>query len=165
MGCDIHAFAEYAEKGRDTPYWMTVGAEMNMGRDYDLFTKLAGVRGPDAHALLPVRGRPDPCSLTVKWADEKFVSDEADGESCTRENAESWVASGCSRWTDDRKVAVTDPDNHTHSWCTVEEYRRVLSAERPHGWEVAAPYFAVLAMLEELERRGCDARLVFWFDN
>jgi hypothetical protein len=167
MGCDIHAYVEYTEGNRETPYWMSVGKDLNLGRDYDLFGKIAGVRLYEGNAaMLPLRGLPEAVSLTVGWENILYVSEDGDGDSyCSRASAERWVAEGTSEWANDRKSSVTNPDHHSHSWCSTAEFRSVLEAPRQAGWSVRPAWFAVLAMMEELERRDCDARLVFWFDN
>lgn len=166
MGCDIHAYIEYTERERSEPYWSTVGGRINMGRDYDLFAKMAGVRDYDGKAMFEPRGLPETTSLTVLWDNQLYVADDVEGdEYCTRAQAESWVSNGCSKWLRDDKSAVSQPDWHSHSWLTTAEYRTVLEAPRPNGWGIDPAYFAVLAALEELERRNCNARLIFWFDN
>lgn len=168
MGCDIHMYVEHTDPKASRPYWATFGGRINPGRDYRLFANLAGVRGyGDTPQMVETRGLPPHLSLTAKWDNELYVSDENEGEEyCTRENAESWIKHGVSEWTDERQVSVTHPDHHTHSWCTIEELRSVLNAERPAGY--GAPddeYWALLAACEELVRRGREVRIVFWFDN
>jgi hypothetical protein len=168
MGCDIHVYAEYSLLNRAEPYWMTVGGRINPGRDYDLFAKLAGVRTDDpAGQMIPTRGLPTPTSLTVKWDNELYVTtpDGGDEGCCSREDAERYVMQGVSQWMDDKHTRVSQPDWHSHSWCTPVEFRSVLEAKRPEGWGIDPAYFAIAAMLDELLRRDCDARLVFWFDN
>jgi len=165
MGCDIHAYVEYADKDREKPYWMALATRCNPGRDYQLFAKLAGVRTDnEKDQIIPLRGSPGDVSLTVQWENQLYVSDEGSGEdTCTAENAARWVESGASEWANERRTAVTNPDYHSHSWCTPAEFRAVLEA--PQSWPVRSPYWAVLASMEEFERRDCLARLVFWFDN
>lgn len=168
MGCDIHAYVEYAAKDRTEPYWITVGGRINPGRDYDLFAKLANVRnyGGDTKPVMEPRGLPERTSLTVLWDNQLYVAEDGHGdEYCTRENAERWVASGSSVWLRDDHSAVSQPDWHSHSWCTTDEFRSVLDAPREHGWGIGPAWFAVLAMLDELDRRDQLTRLVFWFDN
>lgn len=162
MGADIHAYPEFSTAS--LPGWSGVG-RLSLSRDYDLFAKLAGVRGDGQ--IVPTRGLPVDVSLATKWDNELYVSDKSpDSEgSCSRECAERWVNNGYSRWTDERKVSVTQPDWHSHSYCSPAELRVVLEADRPRAWSIDACYWATLAMLEEFERRDAQARLVFWFDN
>jgi hypothetical protein len=59
MGCDIHAFIEYVYDG-DTHTNTFCGEEIHFGRDYGLFSLLAGVRGVPRPLVNP-RGFPDDC--------------------------------------------------------------------------------------------------------
>lgn len=59
MGCDIHAFIEYAYDG-DTYTNTFCDSEIHIGRDYDLFGLIAGVRGTTSPLILP-RGFPSAC--------------------------------------------------------------------------------------------------------
>lgn len=162
MGADIHAYPEFTEEGRNG--WSGFG-RLSLGRDYDLFAKLAGVRGDDQ--MVPSRGLPVDASLTTRWDNQLYVSEDSpnDAENCSPAQAERWIGDGSSQWTDDRKASVTHPDWHSHSYCSPAELRAVLEADRPNGWGIDVRYWAVLALLEEVERRNGTARLVFWFDN
>lgn len=162
MGADIHAYPEYTETGLNG--WLGFG-RLSLRRDYDLFAKLAGVRG--SGQMVPSRGMPVDASLATRWDNQLYVSDgDPDGEgNCSKASAERWVSDGSSRWVDERKVNVTHPDWHSHSYCSPRELREVLEAVRPKVWSIDVQYWAVLAMLDEVERRGGTSRLVFWFDN
>lgn len=160
MGCDIHMYAEYAKAG-DAEHWRDFGGHINPGRDYGLFAKLAGVRGEGA--MFPVRGVPSGLSYEAQGDNAFFVTDSKGDRYVSRDTAQGWVDRGISQWTDDRECFVTDPDNHTHSWVTPAELRQALEAPGP--WPHGDEYWALLAALEELERRGNTARVVFWFDN
>lgn len=166
MGCDIHVYPEYAgfEKDGGGTHWSPLASECHPGRDYDLFSKLAGLRGDEGNQMIPTRGMPDDAAYESKSANELYIVDgPTDNEGyCTREQAESWIEHG-SQYTDERKLFVTHPDHHSHSWCTAAEFRAVLEA--PRKWAIDEPYWGLLAMLEEIERRGKATRLVFWFDN
>lgn len=168
MGCDIHMYVEHTDPKMDRPHWSNFGGRINPGRDYRLFANLAGVRSyVDTPQLVETRGLPENLGLMTKWDNELYVSDDGEGdEYCSRENAESWVKAGISNWTDDRHVSVTHPDHHTHSCCTLDEFRMVLHAQRPDGYGGPdVEYWALLAACEELVKRGRDVRIVFWFDN
>ncbi|WP_300573452.1 hypothetical protein [Phenylobacterium sp.] len=160
MGCDIHMYAEYTGDPA-AGHWAGFGGRINPGRDYDLFGKLAGVRTDGQ--MFPVRGKPDHLGIYASSDDSLYITNEPGDGNATRELAEDWVARGISRWTDEREVFVTNPDNHTHSWVTPAELRQALEA--PARWDHPTAYWALLAALEELERRGKTARVVFWFDN
>lgn len=168
MGCDIHMYVEHNSKNAARPYWENFGGRINPGRDYLLFANLAGVRSGGASVqMVETRGLPDNLALMTKWDNELYISDDEqiDG-TCTKENAEIWVKNGYSNWTDNRQVSVTNPDHHTHSWCTVDEFRLVLNADRPIDWGGPnVEYWALLAACDEMVKRGQDVRIVFWFDN
>ena len=162
MGADIHAYPEYTEATRTG--WSGFG-RMSLPRDYDMFAKLAGVRGDNQ--MIPLRGVPVDACMTTRWDNQLYVSEDypdSDGN-CSPASAERWVNDGSSQWVDDRKRQVTNPDWHSHSYCSPAELRAVIEAEREINWGVDVRYWAVLAMLEEIERRGGSARLVYWFDN
>ncbi len=162
MGCDIHIYPEYQIHGG----WSSLATNVNPGRDYELFTKLAGVRGDPKEALIPPRGVPADRSLMTKWGDELFINDETVNSEgcCSRASAERWVAQDISQWVDDRKASVTDPDHHTRSWLSTAEFRQALESPSAYG-EPRVEYWGLLAMLEEVQRRGHETRIVFWFDN
>lgn len=164
MGADIHMYAEYRNPGYDG--WVAVGGRTNPGRDYDLFGKIAGVRCDGQ--LFPTRGLPEKLGYQSRSDSQLYVTDATlspDEGAVTRERAESWVAGGSSTWTDERKAFVSHPDWHSHTWLTPAELRRVLEAPREADWGIEASWWAYLALGEELERRGKEARFVIWFDN
>lgn len=59
MGCDIHAYVEYIYDG-DTYTNVFCYGEINFGRDYELFSLIAGVRGISTPIVSP-RGFPNDC--------------------------------------------------------------------------------------------------------
>lgn len=161
MGCDIHVYPEYELRhDDDVSHWAPLANRMSPGRYYRLFGKIAGVRCDGQ--MIEQRGLPADVGYSAKSDNELYIIDgDTDSEGCcTRAQAEQWVQYR-SRYTDDRKVSVTHPDWHSHSWCSPQELRAVLESlpDEP------VTYWALLAMLEEVERRGKRARIVFWFDN
>jgi len=160
MGCDIHTYPEFARG--DSEHWSPVGGRFNPGRDYDLFGKIAGVRTGEA-PMFPVRGLPEALGYEASSDSQLFITDSEGDGFTTPATAARWVAEGSSRYTDDTQRFVTRPDWHSHTWLTPSELRQTLEA--PARWEHDPRYWALLAMLEELERRGGRARLVIWFDN
>lgn len=128
MGCDIHAYIEIVNKAdsRGKPYVDCFGG-IRIGRDYNLFTLMAGVRGDQAQALFQPKGFPDPV-IDMSWQVRDdyclYVVDEEKDEqenSCSRKQAEKWVKSGSSEWVGEDKRLVTHPDWHTPSWLNIEE--------------------------------------------
>jgi hypothetical protein len=73
MGCDIHTHVERYDPV--TEQWVgikTTGYEAKaQGRDYELFAKLAGVRGNGPEP----RGMPDDISPYVRWELESWEAD------------------------------------------------------------------------------------------
>jgi len=61
MGTDIHAFIE------DNPFGngFSLFAELNLSRDYNLFGRLAGIRG--GCAVFETRGLPKDISCELRW--------------------------------------------------------------------------------------------------
>lgn len=178
MGCDIHMVMEYrAVLGAEdqTPWWWSFGGVCNPGRDYALFNRLAGVRGPEGGALIPARGLPEAFSSEVQHELLFSIRDKplADGQAVdwderqvTQAKAAEWIQGDESRRVrvDDRTY-VLHPDYHTHSWLTVGEYAGVLLDLRARGETIAPGYWAIQAALATFADRGYEARVVFWFDN
>lgn len=197
MGCDIHTFIEYSDfNDRDgEPYWTCFGGSYNPGRDYTMFGILAGVRHDEFQMFEP-RGLPEgklsyPVQdyMRIRIADEG--TEPSEGE-VSLEQARSWTGyygetitefDGKPRW-------VGNPDLHSHSWLTAEEFklalaRYVLRDREPDidvtpenrvavmqavaalagGDRYDVSWDAILAVMETFEARGCKTRLVFCFDN
>jgi hypothetical protein len=70
MGCDIHLFTEVKINGTWYAY-----SHPRITRWYELFEKMAGVRGDVSNAIAPPRGLPADMSAVVKWSAERWVSD------------------------------------------------------------------------------------------
>ena len=161
MGCDIHVYPEIRRTGED---WRSVTGRINPGRDYDLFGKIAGLRNGGEAPMFKVRGLPEKIGYWAKSDNEMFITENGGGEYATRDQADRWVASGASKYTDERQVFVTNPDWHSHTWLTVGEMKRAIEA--PSKWgERDVEYHGIIAMMEEIERRGYEGRFVIWFDN
>ena len=168
MGCDIHCYVEYKPPNYDT--WISFGGRINPGRNYAIFTKMAGVRNY-SDIIIPIdkpRGLPENAAWNSNSDNILYVSD-SDEDDCVKPNkAKQWVENGFSKYiySEGKPTWVTHPDWHSHSWLTTDEFRTVLSSfdvsiylQNEYEW------WAILAILESFERRGCEARLVFWFDN
>jgi hypothetical protein len=70
MGCDIHLFTEIKIAGQ----WHTY-SQPCIARCYQLFEKMAGVRGNVENAIASPRGLPANVSAVVKWAANRWASD------------------------------------------------------------------------------------------
>ncbi len=163
MGCDIHLYVEY-RKGYDA--WDNFGLRFNPGRDYWLFSRLAGVRETEGHpCVFPVRGMPTDPAFQTRIENRLYVTDEVGEEnSCTKQEAELWVSKGFSKYTDERRDVITHPDWHSHSHLTLFEFEkasRVLDTPEILSDE----YVALHAAMKSLEKSGYQVRVVFWFDN
>lgn len=159
MGCDIHLFIEYKTEGFDR--WSPFGGKINPGRYYGLFAKFAGVRNYyGIKAISEPRGLPEDAGWRAKSENQLYISNTESEGHATPEQAKKWVDAGYSEIHDTHWV--TNPDWHSHSWLTPNEFEQALNEIKP---EKAFEYFVVLDALRSFEKQGCQARLVFWFDN
>jgi hypothetical protein len=200
VGCDIHMFIEYSDftDQNGEPYWSCFAGRYNPGRDYKMFGLLANVRCDGA--LFPPRDLPaGEHSYQVDDYMRIWIGDEKDASerTCTLEQAQKWSAQGETiiPKNDGTPGWVTDPDLHSHSWLTLDEYRQVLNRYRlgdaadmlgdhkfaPEDRVVAEQavvalsngggeqcdvgYGAILAVMEHFAANGCQTRLIFCFDN
>lgn len=174
MGADIHMYVEYRSK-EPSPYahtdarnwWSSFGDRINPGRSYRLFGLLAGVRCDGV--MYQTRGMPEDAGYIAKFANQIYISDSGDGESCTLAQAQSYEKYGSVIEYDQngRATWVTHPDWHSHSWLTVDQFSSVLNAYRiKYGDDPGVEYVALLAAMRALENDGKnEVRVVFWFDN
>lgn len=163
MGCDIHLFVEY-RKSKDER-WQALARQFCLHQNYDTFASMAGVRiGDHFQPSFKQRGLPEEVSFHVEHLSRLTVVDgrkvDTDGE-VSRSVAQKWVDEGRSKWTNDHQHFITHPDWHSHSWLSPDEYHQALEAAE----NKSPDYVAVLAALRSLEQSGCEARVVFWFDN
>ena len=165
MGCDIHCYIEYAGLYNED-YYDSFGGEIYIGRDYNLFNLMAGVRSHYPNPVIAPRGIPSNLGFEAGNDYHLMVNDEfAEKEYekyTTQALAEQWVKNNLSQWVIDPKrpefVRVTHPDWHTPSWLTREE---IISIKRKLKYKNIC-LNAITAAMKEL---GPTARLVFWFDN
>lgn len=170
MGCDIHCYIESGRKRRDHDadgsekvFWSGFGGRINPGRNYDIFGLIAGVRREELKLFDP-RGIPDDVAWSARFDNEIFIHETPGEGYVTPETAANWVELGASRYTDDTQKWVTSPDHHTHTWLTPDEWEQVITHESlTYGAD--DDYFAMLAAMRELEKRGNLVRVVIWFDN
>jgi hypothetical protein len=163
MGCDIHIYVEYKEAS--SKHWYPFGGRFNPGRSYELFDKLAGVRGSSSPETAG-RGIPKDASWNVEHdnnvcIDYKLMPNHGCSDNCVDSaTAARWVETCGSKYIEDistKPSAVTNPDWHGRSWCTSKEFAKVVK----YG---GAEYKALLAAVKSLERNH-EVRLIFWFDN
>jgi hypothetical protein len=167
MGCDIHCFVEYrsAEDHKELQnYWFAWGDRINPGRDYKIFALLAGVRGRIGDAGPKPKGLPENLGWYSKdyyWMQIVETEEECGSDDATRAQAESWVKSGCStiRKTEHGSEYVSNPDMHSCSWATYEELVAAVDQHASVGWH------ALVAAVKAIHDKGCDVRVVYFFDN
>lgn len=149
MGADIHAWVET----KDSNHWYRV-AEVQLGRNYRLFSLLAGVRGSEGPLVEP-RGLPDDVSSGVFYEYYEVVVGEPD----------PYLK---------QEVFYGKPHQprdywHTPSYLSGREYDAVLMAYiegDDDGYLPPLPE-ALGSYLGNLSQRlgGNKVRLVFWFDS
>jgi hypothetical protein len=144
MGCDIHLHIEVKVEGK----WEHYGAP-NINRNYDLFEKMAGVRGEIENAISIPKGAPDDMNIITKCSYKDWGTD---AHSCSWFNLEEIVK--LTKWLD--SLSLDDPKaflpfdlEHTilHTYCEGNSFAGIL--EYPEG----KPKWIE------------DVRFVFWFDN
>jgi len=140
MGCDIHLLIEARDKEKNQ--WVGVSGQLGLGRNYEAFAALAGVRGdgPDPE------GTPEDISQTGEYYVRSWNSD---GHS----HSHLAIKEFCKRW-----MLVDEPDQ------VAELIRQEI--------ERVAGYSSATAWVREYERLfgyymddSDEYRVVFWFDN
>lgn len=157
MGCDIHCYIEYRYPKHDD--WTSFGGRINPGRNYGLFAKLAGVRNyDDVTPVAEPRGIPADMSDGTGRSYWMYVTEAPGDGHCTPEVAKQYVQYGA-KYKDERENFVSNPDWHSHSWLTPDEYAVAI------GDSGEPEYDAILAAMRSFEENGFQARIVFWFDS
>lgn len=160
MGCDIHGVIEQRKPGGN---WSACPAQIKrLSRDYAVFAHLGGARNYGAaDPVAAKRGIPEDACHETHMANCVYVSESGRDGTVTRERAEKWISDGSSKWHREG-VFVTDPDYHSHSWCTLSELWRALNRI---GWNVDDDYKHLSGIIGLSEKLGHECRFVFWFDN
>ncbi|MGR3273466.1 hypothetical protein ACSYAD_00015 [Acaryochloris marina NIES-2412] len=177
MGCDIHLYLEYRH-----PSWgieSVIANFFSVGRDYRLFTALAGVHShdDDVPVLFVPRGLPNDVS---QYIHEQFyaeiIPDDADDqrknlmhEWCDESDAKHYVAkhnAHIKEYKDGRRY-VSDTDWHHASYLTRNE---IMDACQHAGYDLSnAPdeFQMVMDFMQSIDDRFSNdtSRMVFWFDN
>ncbi len=137
MGCDIHLHTEVKFRGK----WEHMGAP-NIDRDYELFAKMAGVRG-DVEAIALPRGVPNDISLLTKIDLERW---EGDGHSHSWLTGEELDALG--KWYEQKLKS--------HGRFTY--FKMIIGYLFGNNWDVKK-------YPKDYPDGVEDSRAVFWFDN
>ena len=156
-------FVEHKING--TSFWRSHGGQFSPGRNYIMFGHLANVRSEGA--IHEPKGLPE--DLSFQTHDHAYLiitKDECD--SCvTLAKAQEWHEKYGAEivYHDKLPTHVRNPDWHTPTWMTSEEYSAVLDKYFQTTGYRAAEYEAVLAAMQTLEKYDREVRVVFWFDN
>jgi hypothetical protein len=164
MGVDITIFPEYLFNGS---YWTSLCGAFRPERNREIF-QLVGLTGcnllrdPAVDPIFSLRGLPSDLGCDARA--NAFIDIDGDWRSdylVSREEAESLISEGRSRWCDDLESSILDPGVRGHTWLLAEEYKSVLLS----ATEVGDEWWALLALVQEMERRGNHTRLIMWFDD
>jgi hypothetical protein len=143
--------------------WASFGGRINPGRNYLLFGKIAGVR-VEGVAAIPPRGFPHDAGYYSKCDNLLYICDDEDekrsDEYCTREQAEKLGY----HYFDESKRQCFNPDHHSHTWLTFEEWVSATKCGDEQG-DNGEQYAAMSGAMETLEALGFNTRVVIWFDN
>lgn len=137
MGCDIHAHVEIKINNTWHHY-----NKIGLQRNYELFGKMAGVRG-DAKPIAEPRGLPPDLSVVTKMEADRYGIDG---------HTHSWLTIGemarVQTWLEDQNAP-----SHRHAiW--VE-----------WGFLCGNLYRDFITHRDDFPAEIEDVRLVFWFDN
>lgn len=154
MGCDIHGIIEQRKPGGQ---WEACPAQITrLGRDYSVFANLGGVRNYNEEKPVAAnRGLPADSCHDTHFASCIFITDG------NEERAEKWIQEGHAKWYK-KDIFVTNPDYHSHSWCTVGELKEALAQAGDSSHE---SYLHMTRIMDSTELFGHECRFVFWFDS
>jgi hypothetical protein len=137
MGCDIHTYLElYSKKEskQSKHCWVNSISKIHFGRNYNLFSLMAGVRGC-SKSIYPVKGVPTSPNMSYSTSSQYYatVIDDKDlnlyGERNTnvivRSQAEELVSKGITSYGNFEKTKIANPDYHTASWLNIDELAHI----------------------------------------
>lgn len=166
MGCDIHVFLEYKSTKYPNDRWDSfTWHPINPGRNYELFTKLSGVRGVPKEDPVATRGWTKQISWAADVWNTKRINKPGgalDPERISPDLAEIWVNSGSSQYIYDEDgniMAVTHPDWHSHGHCDLKTLQKALKRNSSVIWQ------ALIAAAKSFEKGGYEVRFLFAYDN
>ncbi len=173
MGCDIHCYIEYRNPKRVTESeknksWNSFGNRINPGRNYLMFSLMAGIRS-DYSDIKP-KGLPD--DIGYNASGDNFIFIVADSE--PQQYSEGYVkASVAERYVkggsvykmnfEGKPTWVSNPDWHSHSWLSLEEFKQVLKryvVEEHKDWEQRES--ERLGFIESTKKDGIDIPKDSW---
>jgi hypothetical protein len=136
-----------------------------------MFYILAEARSYAKYAFKP-KGKLPINELSV-WVKDKriYMIWEYGGDRvCSLEDALKWNKEHNCRlhYEDSRQTPlyVDDPDGHTDTWLSFDEYGKALKYYKMEtGEDISVDYLAVFEVMKVYEQANYDTRLVIWFDN
>lgn len=135
MGCDIHVHVEVKIDGQ----WHHMEG-LHVSRNYDLFSALAGVRGPGP-GVAPDRGIPEDVSALTKMLHNKWAGDA---------HSESYITS--------QELKSFLPRVGSYKCFSGDDLGYFMG----DGFE---PFYDEPRNPNDFPKEMEDFRLVFWFDN
>lgn len=143
MGCDIHAHFEIKVAGKWEHYTIP-----DIGRNYPLFERMAGVRGDNKNAMAAPRGLPDDISIVTALDANRW---EGDGHS------HSWLSALEIAQLEEWGIANLKLRH---------DYLRQWDMEMEWHCYFFSNSFAGFTRYPSDNIEGIeDLRIVFWFDN
>lgn len=124
----------------------------------------------DPQDCLSIKGFPDDVDEKSIEEDTYTVDDEANAADiddfvearfCSKEEAQSWVDTGQSRFLNNG-YKVTDPACYCQSWTSYEEFANIVENVKKYD-NSAVSLKAFLAAMTSLQDDGYITRLVYWF--
>ena len=130
-----------------------------------MFDKLSGVRGINDNPIANP-GWPKDVSWSAEYANTIYVTTEEAKVGFEKRvlmsTAERWVNSNSSQWIKNENggiIGVTNPDWHSHGYCSVKEMGKALKNS------YSPTYRAMMAAARSLEKDGMEVRFLFFYDN
>jgi hypothetical protein len=151
MGCDIHLIVEARENENLT--WYAHVINPYVGRPYELFSILAGVRGWHEESMTP-RGLPGDVSGDTKQLYDKGE----DGEGFNYFHSASHVN------LDEFEYCLNVASEKMHQGL-IDEYEEMGRRKKPPKEEYFKLERALLNYLRSTQDKGIELRIVFWFDS
>ena len=184
MGCDIHAFAEQKRKDRwvqikgaflhDRGSYKTYEDTLPLGRNYELFAFLAGVR--NSNDIVPIslpKGIPSDASHGYLAEVESWEGDGHSHSYFTLKELKEILPELISQEVNDKQLITRKEGDEILEVCgsTTREHFGPVGKRRIFTlWKnEATPIEEIINLLEEeldtSERTDEEMRLVFFFDN
>lgn len=174
MGCSIHLHIEIRHKNGREKWRPACFNEEFTVQNYAMFGALAGVR-EEYLQVVPLRGLPDDmCKYTedylyhpviYKTEDWSYYS-PTDITCVTHADALKYVKEFGCHWRDKDQKYVSDPDFHSHNWCTTQEMNEcVETVVKKSDWGIGVDWHVLAKFMNFYEECGYECRAIYWFDS